>query len=114
VTQSHGSSFFSGQPGCRRRFSGLLQAFLAYDLRNAHFGTGVGVFFVDLIKYSKGRYWNGASLRNFAVISGLSPGSSGTVPRVYEPRRTAVVCTAKAWDSPHAGTVPVLLEISLN
>ncbi|MCF6267844.1 MAG: hypothetical protein L3J57_15060, partial [Desulfuromusa sp.] len=45
--------------------------------------------------------------------TGLSPAPSGAVPRVYDPRRTTLVRTAKAWDSPHAGTVPFLLETSL-
>ena len=53
---------------------------------------------------------SGAGLRNSAVNSELSPVLSGTVPGVYDPRRTVLVRTAKTWDSPHAGTVPVLLE----
>ncbi len=40
------------------------------------------------------------SLSNFVVILGLPTAPSGAVPKVYEPRKTAVVRTAKAWDSP--------------
>jgi len=56
---------------------------------------------------------NGASLSNFAVNSGLSPVSSGAVPRVCDPQRTVLVHIAKAWDSPRTGTVPFLLVSTL-
>jgi len=51
----------------------------------------------------------GANLSSIAVNLRLSPAPSGAVPRVYEPRETAAVRTAKARDSPHAGTVLFLL-----
>ncbi len=56
---------------------------------------------------------NGASLSMIAVNFGLSPVPSGAVPEVYDPRRTMVVRGTKAWDSPHAGTIPVLLVSAL-
>jgi len=56
---------------------------------------------------------NGASLSMIAVNLGLSPVPSAAVPDVYDPRRTMVVRGTKAWDSPHTGTVPVLLMSAL-
>ncbi len=51
---------------------------------------------------------NDASLSNFAVNSGLSPGYRG-LSQEFASHETVVVSTAKTWDSPRAGTVPVLL-----
>ncbi|MDX2495220.1 MAG: hypothetical protein QNK27_09695 [Desulfuromusa sp.] len=44
---------------------------------------------------------------------GTVPSTIGGCPEVYDPRRTAVVRTAKARDSPHAGTVPFLLQLQV-
>jgi hypothetical protein len=55
---------------------------------------------------------NGASLSNYVVNSGLSPGSSG-LPQEFASHETVAVRIAKTWDSPRAGTVPVLLPSTL-
>ena len=64
---------------------------------------------------------NGANLSTFVANSGLSQALSGAVPDVCGPwnagglhrefasHETVAVRTAKTWDSPRAGTVPVLL-----
>jgi hypothetical protein len=44
---------------------------------------------------------------------GTVPGPIGGLSRMFTGDEAVVVRAAKAWDSPHAGTVPVLLTSAL-